>query len=67
MKTNRRNFISTTALAGGAAILPSCTGDKEESAKKCADYSKLDEVLKQTVLKRDLFTDPVSSIGTVGV
>lgn len=59
MKTNRRNFISTAALAGSAAILPSaCKADKIAKTEY-PDYSKLDEIIKQPVLKRELFSSPV--------
>jgi len=57
MKTNRRNFIST-ALAGGiAGVLPhTCHG----SEARRADYAKLDKILKQPVLKRELFDKPIT-------
>lgn len=67
MKANRRNFI-TTALAGGlSATLPlsSCNSQASDSSEKSSqtstspDYSELDEVIKQPVLKKELFTDPV--------
>jgi len=59
MKTNRRNFISTAAWAGGAAILPSCHETKKETSKRLPNYSKLDEALKKPMLKRELFSNPV--------
>ncbi len=59
MKTNRRNFISTAAMAGSAAILPSCCATKKQASVQQTDYSKLDEILKQPVLKRELFSDPI--------
>lgn len=59
MKTNRRNFLSAAAMAGGAAILPSCCHTKQQASDKYVDYSKLDAALKQPVLKRELFSDPV--------
>jgi len=56
MRTNRRNFIST-ALAGGlAAGLPRTYGGSEA---RRADYRRLDEILKQPVLKKELFKTPV--------
>jgi L-alanine-DL-glutamate epimerase-like enolase superfamily enzyme len=59
MKTNRRNFISTAALASGAAILsPSCRL-KNEKDSDYPDYTKLDEILRQPVLKKELFSSPV--------
>jgi len=56
MKTNRRQFIST-ALAGGlvAASPRSCDG----AVNRRADYARLDEILEQPVLKKELFTAPV--------
>lgn len=68
MKTDRRKFIKAAALTGGAsALLPlsSCSADNQptkiESSndKVSTDYSKLDQVLKQPVLKRSLFSEPV--------
>lgn len=59
MKTNRRNFLSAAAMASGAAILPSCCDGKQQASDKYVDYSKLDAALKQPVLKRQLFSDPV--------
>jgi len=59
MKTNRRTFISSAVLAGGGAILPSCRETKSEPSEKITDYSKLDEILKLPVLKRELFSNPV--------
>jgi L-alanine-DL-glutamate epimerase-like enolase superfamily enzyme len=61
MKTNRRNFLKSAALAGGAsAAFPfiSCSSKSNPGSTK-TDYSKLDEMLKQPVLKRELFPDPV--------
>lgn len=62
MKTNRRNFLRTAAITGGAsAVLPlsSCSPNVKETKQTIADYSKLDAVLQQPVLKRALFPDPV--------
>lgn len=61
MKTNRRKFISTAALAGSmAAILPSssCITSKRE-AVGYPDYISLDKTLNLPVLKRELFPSPV--------
>ncbi|MBW1819477.1 MAG: mandelate racemase/muconate lactonizing enzyme family protein [Deltaproteobacteria bacterium] len=62
MKTNRRKFMNT-ALVGGLAALPlSCSGpevQKLDSGARKPDYARLDEVLKDPVLKRELFTSPV--------
>jgi L-alanine-DL-glutamate epimerase-like enolase superfamily enzyme len=56
MRTNRRKFIST-ALAGGLAATwsRSCRG----SEARRADYTRLDEILKKPVLKKELFVRPV--------
>ena len=51
MKTNRRKFISTAAIAGGAVVFPSCNVNNKPVSEKYTDYSKLDEALKKTVLK----------------
>ncbi len=63
MRTNRRRFISS-ALAGGlaAAWSGSCDGAqarKSRSRTQKPDYTRLDEVLKQPVLKKELFASPV--------
>lgn len=60
MNTNRRNFFRTAALTSAAtAILPLSACAQDVKKPQMADYAKLDEVLKQPVLKRDLFPDPV--------
>jgi|GEM_PF-5179442 len=65
MKSNRRKFISTT-LAGGlaAATIPlsshSSNPDVPDLPSDLEDrYAKLDEILNQPVLKRELFSSPV--------
>jgi len=62
LKTNRRGFLAS-ALAGGAgAALPGCAAPPAATAPAVSrnpDYAKLDEVLKQPVLKRQLFPTPV--------
>jgi L-alanine-DL-glutamate epimerase-like enolase superfamily enzyme len=65
MKTNRRKFIST-AVAGGLAAttmpISSCRADTTISDYQIdikSRYARLDEVLKQPVLKKELFTSPV--------
>ncbi len=56
MITGRRNFI-TTALAGGiAAAVPGFSIIQENLKEK---YNRLDEIIKQPVLKPDLFLSPV--------
>lgn len=56
MKTNRRHFIGTTLSAGVAAGIPKFISVQEKLKDK---YSKLDEILKKQVLKKELFTNPV--------
>ena len=63
MITNRRNFISA-ALAGGAAAgltLPSggCKPMDSGAEIRKTNYAKLDKILKQPVLKKELFKSPV--------
>ncbi|MDH4239480.1 MAG: mandelate racemase/muconate lactonizing enzyme family protein [Phycisphaerae bacterium] len=63
MKTNRRKFIST-ALAGGLAATwsHSCGGSEVQepgSGARRAYYARLDKILKQPVLKKELFSRPV--------
>ncbi len=61
MKTSRRNFLSTAGLIGGtAAMMPfsSCT-TSNQSKSNYPDYSALDGILKQPVLKMELFPDPI--------
>jgi L-alanine-DL-glutamate epimerase-like enolase superfamily enzyme len=61
MTTNRRGFLAG-ALAGGAgAVLPACAAPPATAASTAPNpnYAKLDEVLKQPVLKRQLFSTPV--------
>jgi len=65
MKTNRRKFISTT-VAGGLALttapLSASSSETKTTAKESVVKSRdarLDEILKQPVLKKELFTSPV--------
>jgi len=65
MKTSRRKFIST-AVAGGMAattiplsscqLQPNAPGSPPDLASR---YATLDEILKQPVLRRGLFTSPI--------
>jgi L-alanine-DL-glutamate epimerase-like enolase superfamily enzyme len=65
MKTNRRKFISTAASAGLAAtIIPFSnsgitTGPGNTDKELKSRYAKLDEILKQPILKKQLFAAPV--------
>ncbi|EDY85154.1 Mandelate racemase / muconate lactonizing enzyme, C-terminal domain protein [Verrucomicrobiia bacterium DG1235] len=61
MKSNRRNFIASAAIAGGAVStlgLSSCKGSAKKPSYE-SRYAALDEALKQPVLKRKLFPDPI--------
>ncbi len=67
MKPNRREFVSS-ALTAGLAALPtsararqsaSKVGAKPPSTPLSARYSRLDEILKKPVLKKELFAAPV--------
>lgn len=62
MNTPRRQFLAT-ALAGGAAAaafpLTSRAAAARGDGALQAKYAKLDAVLKQPVLRRELFTSPV--------
>ena len=61
MKTNRRTFISTAVAGGITAAIPlsSCLKQDKDHDTLRARNAKLDEVLKQPVLKTDLLKDPV--------
>jgi len=65
MKSNRRKFISIAVAGGLAAItLPlSYYGSEAKSNGSLKDlksrYAKLDEILKQPVLKKELFVTPI--------
>lgn len=54
---SRRRFIKTASLAAaGSVILNSC---REEPVNEFSDYSELDKVLNQPVLKTEFFHNPV--------
>ena len=55
MRIDRRGFVST-AVAGGLAALPATAAPDSAVA---ARYRKLDDILKQPVLKKQLFRTPV--------
>jgi L-alanine-DL-glutamate epimerase-like enolase superfamily enzyme len=65
MKTNRRKFISTAIAGGlGATALPLSSDIKgfvseNSNSDLSTRYARLDEILKQPVLKRELFPSPV--------
>ncbi len=59
MRTNRRNFISAGLAGGLAAALPGSEAQGSDSGARKTDYARLDEILKQPVLKKELFARPV--------
>src|SRR5262245_40980805 len=69
MTTDRRGFIKGALVGGAGAALPGCAAPpaevtaRAESSKSSdnvkANYEKLDKVLAQPVLKRELFPNPV--------
>jgi L-alanine-DL-glutamate epimerase-like enolase superfamily enzyme len=63
MKTNRRQFISTAVSGGLAATVPlsSCSqSDSFNSSTALKEkYDKLDQILKQPVFRKELFSSPV--------
>jgi L-alanine-DL-glutamate epimerase-like enolase superfamily enzyme len=63
MKTNRRSFISTAITGSLAATLPisgcGSANSKALSPDRKTDYSKLDEILKKPIFKKEYFTTPV--------
>ena len=63
MKTNRRGFLQSSLLGATAVALPLASAGADAARSGADDlktrYARLDEVLKQPVLKRELFPDPV--------
>ncbi len=63
MKINRRRFLEAHLLGGLAAALPvaaaAAGGSSSRSGSLNPRYARLDEVLRQPVLNRSLFPDPV--------
>jgi L-alanine-DL-glutamate epimerase-like enolase superfamily enzyme len=62
MKTNRRGFLASALVGGAGVAFPGCSAPPAVAAPAAsskANYAKLDEVLKQPVLKRQLFSTPV--------
>lgn len=58
MPFNRRRFLST-ALGGGLASLPPGLRGSSITPAVAARYRKLDDIVKQPVLKKQLFPTPV--------
>ena len=63
MKTSRRKFISTSIAGGIGASVPfsQCRSSAPAGAadNSVTDYSRFDEILKQPVFKKALFSSPV--------
>jgi L-alanine-DL-glutamate epimerase-like enolase superfamily enzyme len=61
MKSNRRHFLATALAGSAAAALPMSSRAAASRGNDTlrAKYAKLDAVLKQPVLRRELFTSPV--------
>src|SRR6266446_9169926 len=60
MKTNRRLFLKANLVGSLAAALPVQAQVKRSGSKaQNPRYAKLDEILRQPVLKRELFPTPV--------
>jgi L-alanine-DL-glutamate epimerase-like enolase superfamily enzyme len=60
MYNNRRNFLKTGIMASAGMSMTRCAENKTSSTATVENrYAKLDEALKQPVLKKALFPDPV--------
>lgn len=61
MKQSRRNFLRSSLCTGAAIPLMSATNAVKNTSnyRKSARYMELDQELKQPVLKKELFPDPV--------
>jgi L-alanine-DL-glutamate epimerase-like enolase superfamily enzyme len=59
MKTTRRRFVGRGLLGGVAAGLPASARGRAAPAGPNPRHAKLDEVLRQPVLRRELFPAPV--------
>lgn len=63
MKGNRRQFVKTNLLGTLAATLPlsalAAEPPHSDSSSQNPRFARLDEILRQPVLKRELFTNPV--------
>ncbi|MEX0332463.1 MAG: mandelate racemase/muconate lactonizing enzyme family protein [Puniceicoccaceae bacterium] len=61
MKTNRRAFLKSTAILGLATgTTEASTGLRGHSHEPVTNYKTLDAILKQPVLRRGLFPNPVT-------
>jgi L-alanine-DL-glutamate epimerase-like enolase superfamily enzyme len=59
MKTTRRQFVKANLAGTLAATVPACAFGAAAAPTLNARYAKLDEILRQPVLKRELFASPV--------
>ncbi len=60
MRNTRRTFLKSSLYAGtGATLLSGISPSQNKSDYKEADYAALDEVLKEPVLKKELFPVPI--------
>jgi L-alanine-DL-glutamate epimerase-like enolase superfamily enzyme len=59
MKTTRRQFVKANLAGTLAAALPARTSRAAAAPSLNPRYAQLDEILRQPVLKRELFTTPV--------
>ncbi len=59
MKTTRRTFLAGALTVGAGAALPAAAARAAAESISNPDYAKLDAILKQPVLKRQLFSSPV--------
>jgi len=63
MRTNRRTFVRTNVLGGLLAGLPASALAREAappaSQKPNPGYAKLDQILQEPVLRRELFASPI--------
>src|SRR5579862_6416710 len=63
MKSNRRRFLKANLLGGLAATIPRSTFSADSGRTgpggQNPRYAKLDQILREPVLKRELFTSPI--------
>jgi L-alanine-DL-glutamate epimerase-like enolase superfamily enzyme len=63
MKTNRRRFVKVNLLGGLATALPgsvlAAKAARGRAQSQNPRYGRLDEILRQPILKRELFSSPV--------
>lgn len=63
MATNRRKFIASAIAGGIAASVPlsvsAFSGEDKSGGVAPANYSKLDEILKKPVFRKEYFSSPV--------